>query len=140
MFRVLSVKERDNTFETPILAKDATRKVMATLDPETIATIETLKRQALTIVDGATAVELRIFDLFGESDRTLSYLEEMTNVSEEAASAYSRLSTLQLQVARSQPVATADVLQFLNETVELTQLRLPALARSIEEVKLEWDV
>ena len=99
-----------------------------------------MKRQALTIVDGATAVELQIFDLFGETDRTFSYLEEMTNVSEEAASMYSRLSTLQLQVARSQPVATADVLQFLNETVELTQLGLPALPRSIEEVKLEWDV
>lgn len=66
---------------------------------ETTETINRLKQQSLDIFDDATAAELTIFELFGETPQTLSYMEEMKNVAKEAASSFSRLSTLQLQVA-----------------------------------------
>ena len=64
----------------------------------------------------------------------------MKNVADEAASSFSQLSTLQLQIAQAQPIAPADILQLLAQAIARTQSRIPAWKRSIEEVKLEWNL
>ena len=43
-------------------------------------------------------------------------------------------------IAESQPLITPDVLRFLTQSIEYTASRLPAWERSIEEVKLEFEL
>ncbi|MBW4621267.1 MAG: hypothetical protein KME17_18145 [Cyanosarcina radialis HA8281-LM2] len=113
---------------------------MAKLPSETTEIINNLKQQSLDIVDDATAIELTIFELLGETQQTLSYMDEMKNVADEAASSFSQLSTLQLQIAQAQPNATPDLLRLLSQVIARTQARIPALERSIQEVKMEWNL
>ena len=113
---------------------------MAKLPIEITVLVNQLKQQALDIVDESLAVELKIFEQFGETEQTIAALDEMKNAGEDAASAYSQLSTLQLQIAKIQPDAPSDVLQLLTKGIERTQLRIPALQRSIQEVQQEYQV
>ena len=81
-----------------------------------------------------------MFDSFGETEQTLSYLDEMKNVADDATSLYSRLSNIYLQIVQSQPSTSNDLLRLLSGTIERTQARLPALKRSVQEVQLEWNL
>ncbi|MEA5420348.1 hypothetical protein VB712_14040 [Spirulina sp. CCNP1310] len=112
---------------------------MAKLPIEITNLVNSLKQQALSIVDESLALELKIFEQFGETENTLPALDEMKNAGEDAASAYSQLSLLQLQIAKIQPDAPSDVLDLLAKAIEKTQLRIPALARSIQEVQQQYD-
>ncbi|WP_228061926.1 hypothetical protein [[Phormidium] sp. LEGE 05292] len=78
-----------------------------------------MKQQALDIVEEATALELRIFELFGEIEETIPYLDEVKTVVDDAESSFSRLSTLQLQIAKAQPIAPSDILELMNRTIAL---------------------
>ena len=113
---------------------------MAKLPKEMVETIWDLKQQTLSIVEESSATEFVLFDVFSETDQTISYMNEMKNVAEAATSSYSRLCQLHLQVAQAQPNASRDLLQFLHQVIVLTQTRLPAWKRSIEEVKIEWNL
>ena len=113
---------------------------MAKLPRETAATVWSLKQQLLDIIDNATAAEAILLERFGETDRTISYLDELTSVAEQAASRFSQFSTIQLRIAEAQPTATPDMLKLLSQVVASTQDRLPALERSIQEIKIEWDL
>jgi hypothetical protein len=112
---------------------------MAKLPETTTTTINTLKQQSLDIVDQATAAEFTVFELFGETDATLSYLDEMKNVAEEAAASFSQLS-IQLNITQAQPTASSDMLDLLAQVIERTQARIPALERSVQEIKMEWNL
>ena len=112
---------------------------MADLPSETTEIINQLKQQSLNIVNKALALELTIFELFGETDATIAALDEMKSAAENAESSYSQLSTIQLQIAQAQPVAS-DMLQLLERAIARTQARIPALERSIEEVKMEYNL
>lgn len=113
---------------------------MADLPSETTEIINQLKQQSLNIVNKALALELTIFELFGETDATIAALDEMKSAAENAESSYSQLSTIQLQIAQAQPVASNDMLQLLERAIARTQARIPALERSIEEVKMEYNL
>ncbi|MFB2833632.1 hypothetical protein [Floridanema evergladense] len=113
---------------------------MAKLPAEVTATINTLKQQALDIIVEASALESNLFEAFGETEATISYLDEMKNVADYAESSYSQLSTLQLQIAKAQPTAPPDMLDLLAQAITRTQARIPALERSIQEVKMEWNL
>ncbi|MEK0183020.1 MAG: hypothetical protein EAZ78_25845 [Oscillatoriales cyanobacterium] len=113
---------------------------MADLPSETTETINQLKQQSLNIVNKALALELTIFELFGETDATIAALDEMKSAAENAESSYSQLSTIQLQMAQAQPFASSDMLQLLERAIARTQARIPALERSIEEVKMEYNL
>ncbi|NES82507.1 MAG: hypothetical protein F6K10_14475 [Moorea sp. SIO2B7] len=113
---------------------------MAKLPPETTETINRLKQQLLDIVDLATAAECAIFERFGETEATIIVLDELKNVSQEAASRYSQLSNLQLRIAEAQPVSASDMLELLEQRIVRSQNRIPAWERSIEEVKIDWNV
>lgn len=113
---------------------------MADLPSETTEIINQLKQQSLNIVNKALTLELTIFELFGETDATIAALDEMKSAAENAESSYSQLSTIQLQIAQAQPVASSDMLQLLERAIARTQARIPALERSIEEVKMEYNL
>jgi hypothetical protein len=51
-----------------------------------------------------------------------------------------QLSRLGLNIARSQPNAQPDMLELMNRAIARTQTRIPAWERSLEEVKLEWNL
>jgi len=113
---------------------------MAKLPQEITETIWQLKIQSLEIIEQATSAEFILFDSFGETEEILPYLDEMKNVAESATSFYTRLSNIHLQITQAQPWASNDLLRLLYQTIEITLSRLPALERSIEEVKQEWSL
>ena len=59
---------------------------------------------------------------------------------EDAEASYMQLSRLGLNIARSQPHAPPDMLELMNRSIVRTQTRIPAWERSLEEVKLEWNL
>jgi hypothetical protein len=111
---------------------------MAKLPNEMAETFWLLKRQLLNIIDEATAAEFILFERFGETDRTMSYLDELKSVSEQATARFAKFSTIQLRLADVQPVVPIDMLELATEIIGSTQQRLPALNRSIQEIKGEW--
>ena len=113
---------------------------MASLPSETTEIINQLKQQSLEIINQASALELTIFELFGETDATITALDEMKSAAEDAESSYSQLSNIQLQISKSQPIPSSDMLQLLERAIVRIQARIPALERSIEEVKIEYNL
>lgn len=113
---------------------------MARLPIEVAETIWTLKRQLLEIIDAATAAEETIFRNLGETELTIVVLDELKRVSERATPWFTRLSNSQVRIAESQPEITFDMLDLLNQTIGQIQIELPALERSIQEVKQDWNL
>ena len=113
---------------------------MAKILLEVTETLWNLKRQVLEMVEEATATEYTLFDAFGETAENLPFLDEMKNVAEEAVSSYSRLSNLHLQIVQAQPTASNNLLEFLQQSISRTQIRIFAWKRSIQEVKQEWNL
>ncbi|MEK0183036.1 MAG: hypothetical protein EAZ78_15620 [Oscillatoriales cyanobacterium] len=113
---------------------------MAKFPPDITEIVNRLKQQSLDIVDGVTAAELALFELFGETEQTLPFFDELMTVLEDAEASYMQLSRLGLNIARSQPDAPPDMLELMNRAIVRTQTRIPAWERSLEEVKLEWNL
>lgn len=113
---------------------------MAKLPLEVTKTLWNLKQQLLEIVEQVMATEYDIFKSFGETNETLSYLDEMKNVAEEAETSYSRLSRLHLQIIKAQPIPSNNLLELLQQSILRTQTRIFAWHRSIQEVKQEWNL
>ncbi len=113
---------------------------MAKLPKETTVTINSLKQQLLDILDNSTAAEFMLFERFGETETTIPLLEELKSVAERSTSWFSRLVNLQLRIAQSQPTATFDMLKLLSEAIVRIQAEAPAMERSIQEVKIDWNV
>ncbi len=113
---------------------------MAKLSHETMQTLWRLKSQLLDLVDAAKALEFNLFEQFGETDETIIVLDELKNIAEQAVSRFSQLSTLQLRLAESQPLVPPDMLELLIQTIANTEQRVPALERSVEEIKVEWSL
>lgn len=111
---------------------------MAKLADELNETIWSLKRQLLNIADNAKAVEFVLLERFGETDRTISYLDDLQSVGEQATERFSQFSNIQIRIANAQPDIFPDMLELVNRVVANTQERIPALERSIEEIKNEW--
>lgn len=61
-------------------------------------------------------------------------------MTERATPWFSRLSNFQLRIAESQPTAPSDMLEMLNRTIDQIQAEIPALERSIQEVKIDWNL
>lgn len=113
---------------------------MAQFPSETTETIWTLLRQLLTLVEDARAAEFTLFDRFRETEETIDYLEELKGVALDAASRYAQLTNIQLRITEAQPVPPNDILRLLYQAIDQNQLRIPALERSIEEIKIEWNL
>ncbi|MDJ1180027.1 hypothetical protein PJF56_14250 [Roseofilum sp. BLCC_M91] len=113
---------------------------MAKISSDLEETIWNLKRQLLDIIDSATSAELTLFEQFGETNDTIPLLDELKNVSDRASPWFSRLSNFQLRIAEVQPTISADMLNLVYQSVERLQVEIPAMERSIQEVKNEWNL
>ena len=113
---------------------------MAKFPNELAEKIWNLKRQLLDIIDAATTAELTLFELLGETNDTSPFLDELKSVAERAAPWFSRLSNFQLRIAESQPAIPPDMLNLVNQSIERIQREIPAMERSIQEVKTEWNL
>jgi hypothetical protein len=113
---------------------------MAKLPEQTTETINRLKQQSLDIVDTALESEFTLFELFGETDQTISFFEDLKTVAEDAKASFSRLSNLQLRIAEAQPRAAFDMLELLAQVIERTNIRVPVWERNVQEVKSEYNL
>lgn len=113
---------------------------MAKLPEETTQTVLSLKQQLLDTVDEATAAEFVLFERFGETNRNIRYLDELKSVAERAESSFVRLSNFQIRIASAQPTISSDMLELLTRSITRIQVEVPALERSVQEVKIEWNL
>jgi hypothetical protein len=113
---------------------------MANLPPEIKELVNQLKQKSLDIIDQVTTTESALFERLGETQETLLFFAELTTVLEDAEATYMQLTRLGLNIARSQPEASSDMLELMNRAIIRTQARIPAWERSLEEVKLEWNL
>jgi hypothetical protein len=97
---------------------------VATLPPETSASIAFIKTQCLVIVNLATKNELQLFMRFGEIEETLVVLSELNTVAQEASEAFSRLSSLQLKAATAQPEISAALAKLVMDSRERIEARV----------------
>jgi hypothetical protein len=111
---------------------------MAKLSPEIRATLRQQKEQLLDLIDEAKSLEFLLLDSIGENLETISTLEQLTEIAEQGKTKLSQLSTLHLWIAEVQPRISNDLLKLMNEAISNIQNRIPALERSIEEIKLDW--
>jgi hypothetical protein len=112
---------------------------MAKLSDPVLTNIFTLQRQIIECIDATTAMEFRIVDQEGETNETLSELEELQSIRERLLSPYSRLHTLVLKAAESQPVASRDVLNLLDKSITSTEAALDGSIASLQEIQRNWS-
>jgi hypothetical protein len=111
---------------------------MSKLPPEIKATLSHQKEQLLDLIDQAKLLEFTLLESFGENSETISTLDQLTEIAEQARDRLSQLSTIHLLIAEVQPTIPADLLRLMNEAISNVQSRIPALERSLEEIKLDW--
>ena len=113
---------------------------MAKLSPEVKILSSNLQEHLLEILDQARNAEFSLLDSFGETNETIIALDELTEIAQQARDLYFQLSRLLIQIAEAQPTLSPDMLTFLTERVGMIQNRVPALGRSIEEIKIDWGL
>ncbi|MEM9543947.1 MAG: hypothetical protein AAGA60_31245 [Cyanobacteria bacterium P01_E01_bin.42] len=113
---------------------------MAKLPPERQALIWDSKQKLLEIIDLARKAEFDLLENWGETEDTLPALDQLTEIAQQAKDRFSQLSTLQVLVAESQPLPRSDLLKLLDARLTIIQNRIPALERSIQEIKLDWNL
>jgi hypothetical protein len=118
----------------------ASSKGMAKLPNDTSEKIWRLKRQLANIIEDARAADFALFDTFGETTRTIVYLDELQSVAEQATERFSQFSSLQIRMLNVQPQVPGDMLELVTQVVANTEARLPALEQSIREIKTEWEL
>jgi hypothetical protein len=111
---------------------------MAKLSPDIRTTLSQQKEHLLDLVDEAKSLEFILLDSVGENQETISTLEQLTEIAEQARTKLSQLSTLHLRIAEVQPRISNDLLKLMNEAIANIESRIPALERSLEEIKLDW--
>ena len=113
---------------------------MAKLSLKTAQTIWDLQHQLLEIIDTARTLEVSVFEAFGETDRTIPYLDELQSIAQQGTERFSRFSTLQIRIANTQTPIPEDLLQIVTLSVESTQQKIPALQRSNQETIQEFNL
>ena len=107
---------------------------MATLPPETSASIDLLKNRCLAIIHLATKSEWNLLTQVGETSESMAALSELKNVAQEATDAFTRLNNLQLKVAGSQPEMSPALSRLILDSRDRIEIRISAWQRSIEEI------
>jgi hypothetical protein len=113
---------------------------MAKLPNNISETIWRLKRKLADVIDSARSAEFSLFDKFGETERTIVYLDDLQSVAEQATERFSQLSSLQIRILNVQPHVPEDMLGLVVQVIENTEARLPALEQSIQEIRTEWEL
>ena len=113
---------------------------MAQISNELKSTLEKIQQNLLAIVDDAKAAEFHLLERDGETNQTIVVLDELTAIARQAADLYVQISRLLLRTAEIQPTITPDMLGLLTDRVATVFNRVPALERSIQEIKADWDL
>jgi hypothetical protein len=113
---------------------------MAKLPTDISETIWKLKRQLADIIEEAKAAEFVLFQTFGETERTIVYLDDLQSVAEQGTERFSQFSSLQIRIFNAQPQVPTDILELVIRLIATTEARLPALNQSIQEIKTEWNL
>lgn len=113
---------------------------MAQLPDETTTTVLGLQRSLLTIINQATATGFIILEQYGETETTITVLEQLQNARERAETYYSRFYTLLLRIAEFQPMAPAAMLELLARSIEEAQATAAASEATIQEAKRDWNI
>jgi hypothetical protein len=113
---------------------------MAKLSNDVSETIWRLKRKLADVIDNARSAEFSLFDTFGETERTIVYLDDLQSVAEQATERFSQFSSLQIRILNVQPRVPEDMLELVTQIIENTEARLPALEQSIQEIRTEWEL
>jgi hypothetical protein len=112
---------------------------VAKLSDSILTNIFTLQRQIIECIDATTAMHFKLLEQEGETDETLSELEELQSIRERLLSPYSRLHTLVLKAAESQPSASNDVLNLLDKSIASTEAALDGSIASLQEIQRNWS-
>jgi len=113
---------------------------MAKLSDETTTNIFKLQRRLLELIDEATSAESVLFEQFGETELTISELNQLQNIRQRLIDPYSRLYTLLLRIAEFQPIASTAMLNLLAQTIEQGQAAIDVSKASIREIKGDWNI
>ncbi|MCT7953558.1 hypothetical protein NG798_27560 [Ancylothrix sp. C2] len=113
---------------------------MARLSSETLSNVFSLQRQLLEQVDEATAVEYILMEQFGETEETIPELDELQSIRERADSYYSRFYVTLRRIYDAQPVASRDVLELLDRSMDEATAALAATRANVQEIKRNWNL
>jgi hypothetical protein len=113
---------------------------MAELAPNIEQSIWNSKQGLLNIINIAKLTEFTILSIQGEINETISVLEELQTVVDKSIDRFSRLSILQIRIAEAQPDLSQDMLVFLIEAIAASEASIPALSRSIEEIRRGFNL
>ena len=113
---------------------------MARLPEEITTTVFNLQRRLLAIIHEATATQFLILERYGETEITLTDLEQLDNVQQRADTYYSRFNTQLRQIAGYQPLATSATVELLSRSIKDAQLTVSALEATVQEIKKDWSL
>ncbi|WP_164929186.1 hypothetical protein [Gloeobacter violaceus] len=92
------------------------------------------------IIDEAAAAERNLADAFGETTRTEGDLNALVSIREEAQDSYRRMSSLMSNIASSPARTAVDSMRLLRQAYLRTGERIAPAIRSIQEVKIAWQL
>jgi hypothetical protein len=111
---------------------------MAKLPDELLNQIFQLLKSLAEGIEEASATEWLLFSQYGETNQTVSELEELQSARERLTVPYSRLNTLLLRIIESQPKADPAMLNLLFQAIEQAEASVAASQASVREVKRVW--
>ena len=86
---------------------------------------------------GASAVELAIFNTYGETEEVAYVLEQLDNTKEIGKVAYTRLTSLLLKVSRFQPSAPIAMVEMLVQSIETAEAIVDAGEATVKEATID---
>lgn len=113
---------------------------MAKFSSKLLNTLVDLQQSLLESVNEAKLSEYLLLERFGETNETISTLDELTAIAQQSADLYTQISRLLLQISEIQPAITPAMLELLTERVKTIESRVPALSQSIKEIKSDWGL
>lgn len=113
---------------------------MAELSQDTLETILDLQKRLAILIHQASATELSIFEIYGETEATMTVLEQLTNIRQRATTSYSRLLNLLLRISELQPIASTSILELLEKTIEQAKATTDAGNATVQEAKIDWNL
>jgi hypothetical protein len=108
---------------------------MAELEPDTRQLIWDLKQSLLEVIDVSRSIEFTLLNTQGETNETIEVLDELQKLVDKAIDRFSRLSTLQIRIAEAQPFLSQNMLAFVTQAIATSEAGIPALKRSLEEIR-----
>jgi hypothetical protein len=113
---------------------------MAQLFEEIITVVLELQRRLLKILHQATALSFLILERYGETETTLTDLEQLDNIRDRADRYYSRFFTILRRIAEAQPIANSAMLNLLAVAITEAQVTVDALEATLAETKRDWKL